>query len=75
MDILQPGPMDNSILYEQENHISERVWHGKVSIYWNTDVLLYCLYNYDITVSLYIPHHLLIAGSRPTTMHSYAKSR
>ncbi|KAJ8630546.1 hypothetical protein MRB53_023869 [Persea americana] len=29
MENLQPGPLDNSILYDQESHISKRVWHGK----------------------------------------------
>ncbi|RWR85053.1 serine/threonine-protein phosphatase 7 long form isoform X1 [Cinnamomum micranthum f. kanehirae] len=29
MKNLHPGPVDNSVLYDQERHISERVWNGK----------------------------------------------
>ncbi|RWR73152.1 protein MAIN-LIKE 2 [Cinnamomum micranthum f. kanehirae] len=29
MENLHPGPVDNSVLYDQERHISERVWNGK----------------------------------------------
>ncbi|RWR78487.1 protein MAIN-LIKE 2 [Cinnamomum micranthum f. kanehirae] len=29
MENLQPGPLDNSVLYDQDSHISERVWNGR----------------------------------------------
>lgn len=35
MENLHPDPMDNSVLYDQENHILEWLWSGKVNIMMN----------------------------------------
>lgn len=29
-DVTNPGPIDKSVLYEQEKHISSAVWEGQV---------------------------------------------
>ena len=38
MENLQPGPLDKSVLYDQDRHISERVWQGNVSMVCLKDV-------------------------------------
>lgn len=35
-----PGPIDDSVLYDQEKHVSSAIWEGQVKFHTCTDSLL-----------------------------------
>lgn len=73
MTDFNPGPLDGSVLYDQDNHISSEIWNGKVKYAFNKFLMhmkiiafyiLICCERYLLVL------HMSLTGATSSPMYS-----